>query len=95
MDKHCPQILSCVLFGIVGYAFYPMSQSSYKPLRDASGHLQGFLVQGSSGVTVTNVQGQHTGYIDKDGKTRDQRYGFLAFEPRFDLVSPVSRKPST
>jgi hypothetical protein len=49
-------------------------------------------VEGSSGVTVTNVQGQHTGYIDKDGKTRDPRFGLLAFEPRLDLISPITRK---
>lgn len=68
-----------------------MSQSSFKPLRDASGGLQGFLVEGSSGITVTDVQGRHTGYIDRDGKTRDFRYGIVAFEPRLDLISPAKR----
>ena len=66
-----------------------MSTSSTITLRDASGGLQGFVTKGSSGFTVLDTKGHHTGYIDNDGKTRDVRMNILSFQPRLDLISPV------
>lgn len=66
-----------------------MSNSSTTALRDATGRLQGFVTKSSSGLTVIDTKGHHTGYIGLDGKTRDARMNLLSFESRLDLISPA------
>lgn len=66
-----------------------MINSSTTALRDAAGRLQGFVTKGSSGLTVIDIRGHHTGYIGTDGKTRDVRMNLLSFESRLDLISPA------
>ena len=70
-------------------ANHTMITSSTTALRDASGRLQGFITRGSSGLTVLDTKGHHTGCIDNDGKTRDVLMNILSFQPRLDLISPA------
>ena len=68
-----------------------MSTSSTTALRDASGRLQGFITRGSSGFTVFDTKGHHTGYIDNDGKTRDvpHEHPLVPAAPRSDFTRPI------
>ena len=66
-----------------------MSTSSTTTLFDARGQVQGFIVKGSSGITAMDTKGHYTGFIDKDGTTRDARMNVVSFQPRFDLILPA------